>query len=103
MHNLTVPVMPVNNLWSIWNNTILYTCFNDFIYIKNLYTKHKKVFYLYDLNWHEKSLNYEFTLDAIRSADVLICRSSYHADKIEEYSGRRPLIISEINIEEIVR
>lgn len=95
--------MPVSNLWSIWNNVILYTCFNDFIYIKNLYTKHKKIFYLYDLNWHEKSLNYEFTLNAINSADVLICRSSYHADKIEEYSGRRPLIISEINFEEIVR
>ena len=62
----------------------------------------KKVFYLYDLNWHEKSLNYKFTLDAIESADVLVCRSKEHADKIEEYSGRRPLIISEINFEEVL-
>ena len=60
------------------------------------------MFYLYDLNWHEKSLNYGFTLDAIRSPDILICRSKEHADKIEEYSGRRPLIITEINFEEIV-
>jgi len=90
------------NLWSQWNNVILYTCFEDFIYLKNLTTNHKKIFYLYDLNWHTKSMSYQFSLDAINSADVLLCRSKSHADKIEEYSGRRPLIISEVNIEEIV-
>lgn len=90
------------NLWGQWNNVILYTCFEDFVYLKNLYTNHKKVFYLYDLNWHKKSLSYKFTLEAINVADIFICRCKEHADKIEECFGRRPLIITEINFEEIV-
>ena len=73
------------------------------MYVKNLYTNHKKVFYVYDLDWHEKSLNYEFTLSALRGADVLICRSVSHANKIEEYCGRRPLVMSKINFEEVIK
>ena len=73
------------------------------MYVKNLYTNHKKVFYVYDLDWHEKSLNYEFTLSALRGADVLICRSVSHANKIEEYCGRRPLVMSKINFEKVIK
>jgi len=90
------------NLWSQWNNVIIYTCFEDFVYLKNLSTNHKKVFYLYDLNWHKKSLNYKFTMDALLTPEILFCRSTYHADKIEEYCGRRPIVINKTIFEETI-
>ena len=102
IHNLNIPVFPIVNLWGQWNNCVLYTSFEEAIYVKNLFTNHTKIFYLYDLDWHINSMNYKFTLECMLSADIFLARSSYHADKIEEYCGRRPQLITEINLKEIV-
>ncbi len=90
-------------LWATWENVILFTGFDDYVFVKNLYTNHKTIFYLYDLNWHTDSIKYEYTLSALNNSDCLICRCEDHAIKIEEYCGRKPLIINEINLEEIIR
>lgn len=100
--SINVPVFPVHNLWYSWNNVILYTNFSDYLFVKNLYTKHKKIFYVYDLNWHIDSISYKNTIEAFAVSDYLIARSEWHANKIEEYCGRRPLIITDINLESII-
>lgn len=97
-----VALFPILQLWSVWENVVLLTGFDDYVFVKNLYTNHKTILYLYDINWNVTSLNYEHTLSALNNVDCLICRCKDHAVKIEEYCGRKPLIINEINLEEIV-
>ena len=95
-------MFPLVSLWNIYNNVILYSCFSDYKYIKNLYTNHITIFYVHDLNWHETSTGYYDTLEALETADVLICKSEEDSKKIKEYSGVTPLILSDINLEEII-
>lgn len=95
-------IMPVHNLWSIWYNTILFTSFADYVFLKNLYTNHTKIFYLYDLSWHLDSINYDFTLEAIQNSDYVIVRCEDHAKKVEEYTGFKPLVITNINLMDII-
>lgn len=57
--------------------------------------------YLYDLDWHVDSIDYNFTIDCLKSVNLLCCRNEAHADKIEELCGRRPVIVSN-NLKELV-
>ena len=97
-----IPIFPIHNLWSIWQNLIVLTNISDWIYVKNLYTNHKKVLYLYDLNWHNDSLSYQLTVEALNGADYLVCRCEDHQNEIYEYCGRKPELIESLNFSKLL-
>lgn len=97
-----IPVFPVLNLWSLWNNVILYSTFSDFIFVNKLATNHKRIFLLHDLNWHVDSINYRFTIKALKENDYLICRSEDHIKKINEMVDKKVLLLKDIDLERMI-
>lgn len=96
----TIPIFPVLNLWGIWNNVILFSTFSDYIFIKNLRTKHKKIFYIHDLNWNVDSINMDNTIHAIENSDVVFCRSESDLAKLKEFTDKDILLFSNKIFEE---
>lgn len=95
-----IPIFPVHNLWSVYNNLIIITEIKDFIYLKNLHTKHQSILYLYDINLNDEPYGYEFKKEAIRSVDRVICRCDDHASKISQlFRDCNPL---KANLEQII-
>lgn len=98
-----IPIFPVHNLWSIYNNVILITDIKDYIYIKNLHTKHKTILYLYDINHHDEPYGYAFKKEVLQSVDILICRTEEHATKIKElFRDCNPLTINQVDMEKLI-
>ena len=88
-----IPTFPVLNLWSLWNNTVLFSTFSDYVFVNNLRTRHKKVFIVYDLNWHIDSINMDYTLSAINKSDLVFARSIYDIKTINEFTDREILLL----------
>lgn len=90
---------PLNKLWYLNHCNLVYTTFDDAIFAHNLPTKVHKIFYVWDLDWHEKGFGYTKNKELMLSADRLLCRCEDHAHKIEQYCGRKPEILEEFNYE----
>jgi len=101
-YDLNVPIFSMEGLWHTYNNVVLYSSFSDFYWLENLKTNHKSIFFIYDLDWHITGLSYKNVIKSLHYPDILLCRNKDHAKKIEEYCGRKPLVLSEINFKEVI-
>ena len=98
--NTDISSFPLINLWNLYNNILVYTTFEDAEFADKLPTKTKKIFYLWDLEWINSQNPYSENLRLINSADVLMCRCEAHAEMIEKYFGRKPIVLKEFNYDE---
>lgn len=83
-------------MWSVWNNTLVYTSFNDAIFADKLCTNTKKIFYLYNVTFDE-GFNYATYVHLLRSAEILACRCQEHAEVIFNYCGRKPVVCDSLS------
>jgi hypothetical protein len=61
-------------------------------------------FYVWDLEWIRRNRgNYLYNLPAYKDVNHLIVRSNYHVGPVENYSNRKPIVIEDFNLEEILR
>jgi len=89
------PVFPVINLWSQWKNTVLFSCFSEYLHIDKLRTNHKKIFYCYNLNWNTTTINFEWAQKTVLSPDVVLVRNENHASVIMDVFGRNAIVVDE--------
>lgn len=84
---------PVSSLWSIWNNTIICTEWRQLENALSITTNSKKVFYIYDIDWHRANLTYEEQCEILDKCDKIYCRSETHQELIKSRYGFSPEVI----------
>lgn len=87
-----ISCLPILNVYSLWDNILIYTQGEEALIAERIPTNSKRIYYVYDLDWHNNGISYEKNIELFRSADYLLCRCMDHADKIEQYCGRRPTV-----------
>jgi hypothetical protein len=98
-----IPTFPVSNLWSIWGNTVLFSTFSDYVFVDKLRTRHKKVFIVYDINWHIDSISMDYTLSAINKSDLVFAKSVYDIGVINQFTDREILLLNNFSDSETIK
>ena len=55
--------------------------------------KHKKVFYLWDLDWHCNGIPFQICKELLEDADEIFCRCQDHADQVYFKFGIQPQVL----------
>lgn len=92
--------MPITNLYSIWNNLIVVTNFDEAVFGASIPTKSKKTFYMWDVDWNSYNLGYKIMKDTIDQYDKVYCRSESHKALIDAHF-EIDSIVSDFNLERI--
>lgn len=92
--------MPVSNLYSIWNNLIIATNFDEAIFVGQVPTMSKKVFYIWDVDWNSYNLGYKIMWDCVSKFDKIYCRSDSHKKLIDAHFNIN-VTVSDFNLERI--
>lgn len=103
VNEFNIPTFPVSNLWGIWNNVIVCATFSDYVFIRRLRTNHKKVFIVYDLNWHIDSISMDYTLSAINESDLVFARSVDDIATINQFTDREILLLEDFGKPETIQ
>lgn len=92
------------NLSECWNisDTLLSTSLSTAKIAQSTVSPAKHVFYVWDLEWMRRPMPFKPVVDIYRGADVLIARSQKHASVLENYTNRKPLVIEQFNLKEII-
>jgi hypothetical protein len=66
--------------------------------------KHKRILYLWDLDWLENPVHYSTAMDILRDDKLkIIARSKSHAEVIENFCNKTPIgIVDNWNIEQLL-
>lgn len=97
-------VMCINELMS-FKGTLITTTINNtaMTLARNSNSNNKIIFYVWDLEWlRNNQNNYFYNFRVFRSVDKLIARSSEHQQAIENYCNRKPDLIKNFNLEEML-
>lgn len=100
--DLKITEMPIIHLWDLWNNTIVFTTWDEAIFVDKLKTNCRKIFYMYDLDWHESILNTPQQCQILNNVDKVLCRNEDHKDMIDTHFGINAGIMPEYNYEELM-
>jgi hypothetical protein len=69
----------------------------------NLKNNARKLFYIWDLEYLRGKVDYVSNIQTYANPKIeLICRSEFHAQMIENYCNRKPRIVKNCNIKEMV-
>jgi hypothetical protein len=107
--NLTVPCIPpkssvmcINELFAYHDGIIITTNLDQTYSIASYPNNSKKIFYVWDLEWIRKTLDFEKTLYTFNLPERLITRCKDYADAIKNYCNREVEIQEDFNLEEIL-
>lgn len=95
-------VMNTSEIWKFRGNLIATNLAhaNQLIKVKNIL---KKYFYVYDLEWLRGHKNFVENIRTYRNTELtLACRSEEHAKIIENYCNRKPLIVENFDIPQLL-
>jgi len=95
-----IATMPITNLYSIWNNLIIFTNFDEALFGAKVPTNSKRVFYMWDVDWNSYNLNYKIMRDCILKCDLVYCRSEEHKKVIDAHFEINATV-SDFNLERI--
>ena len=84
---------PAVNLWSIWNNVLVCHTWEQAEIVSHLTTNTIKIFYIYNIDWHEQSIYYPEQVEILSKMDKIMCRSADHAKLIKSHFG----VVAEVN------
>lgn len=73
------------NLWSIWNNVVVCHTWQQAEFVSKLTTNTVKIFYIYDIDWHDQQMDYPEQIEILGKMDRILCRSPDHAKLIKSH------------------
>ena len=92
----------VSDLWSIWNNNIVCTTWNQLSFIYNICTKSKILFYIYDIDWHTTMFSTQEQQKMLNKVDKIFCRCEDHQNLIDGHFGIKAEILPSYNYERLI-
>jgi hypothetical protein len=93
--NINCATLPITNLSSIWNNTIVFTTFDEGIFGTKCPTNSRRIFYMWDLDWQQSGYDRDTMRGVIAKCDDVILRSEQHIKPFKSFFGRNVDIINE--------
>lgn len=97
---LSIPNFQIMDLYSTWGDVNVFTTFDDGIFVVRCPINSKKVFYMWDLDWHYNGFNYQICKEIIDKSDFLYCRCPDHQLAIEKYFNKKAVVLPTFNMKE---
>ena len=98
---IDAPNFQIADLYSTWGDVNVFTTFDEGVFGVRCPINSKKVFYMWDLDWHYNGMNYDVCKEIVDKTDFLYCRCADHQTAIEKYFGRKPEIMTNFNMKEL--
>jgi len=94
---------PAVNLWSVWNNVLVCHTWEQAEIAAKLTTNTIKVFYMYNIDWHDQQIHYPEQMDILSKMDKVVCRSGDHAKLIHSHFGVTAEISENYNFNDFMK
>lgn len=98
---MDIPVLPIKSIFSTFGGTVVYTTFEEGLFGTRLPINCKKVFYMWDLDWHCNGLDYSTNLEILQKSDTVYCRCENHQAAILNYFGVHAHILENFNMRKL--